>query len=173
MSRSTRPIRIEGEIAYIPLTKGYEAVIDARDVPLVDGRNWCASVDLNTVYAMRRDNVGGKWKNIKLHRVLMGEPLGFEVDHRDGNGLNNRRQGETGNLRLATHGQNKRNSRYLTKGAVGLKGVKMDRRCNKYQARICAFGRTISLGYFSTPEDAHEAYCKASADLHGSFGRTK
>ena len=39
-----RPIRIEGDVAYVPLTKGYEAIIDVEDVPLVEGRNWHAHV---------------------------------------------------------------------------------------------------------------------------------
>ena len=34
-SREIRPIRVEGNIAYVPLTKGCEALIDAADVPLI------------------------------------------------------------------------------------------------------------------------------------------
>lgn len=32
-NRKVRPIRIEGDLAYIPLTRGLEAIIDAVDVP--------------------------------------------------------------------------------------------------------------------------------------------
>lgn len=46
-----RPIRIEGPIAYVPLTKGYEAIIDAADAPLVRDRNWCAMEVNGRVYA--------------------------------------------------------------------------------------------------------------------------
>lgn len=42
-----RPIRIEGSIAIVPLTKGYEAVIDIEDLALVDGKNWTAWVSRN------------------------------------------------------------------------------------------------------------------------------
>jgi hypothetical protein len=31
-----KPIRIVGDVAYVPLTKGFQAVIDADDVPLVE-----------------------------------------------------------------------------------------------------------------------------------------
>lgn len=168
-----KPIRIEGPLAFITLTKGCEAVIDVEDLPLVEGKNWCANVHKNTVYAMRLERIGGKWKNIKMHRVLMSAPPGLEVDHKDGNGLNNCRRGDNGNLRLATHSQNQCNSRYLTKGKAGLKGVKPDLRRNKFQARITAKGQTQSLGYFATPEAAHAAYCEASAILHGAYGRSK
>lgn len=46
-----RPIRIEGPIAFVPLTQGYEAIIDAADVPRVADRNWCAAVVNGHVYA--------------------------------------------------------------------------------------------------------------------------
>lgn len=39
-----RPIRIEGDVAYVPLTQGYTAIIDAGDVPLVEGRSWQADI---------------------------------------------------------------------------------------------------------------------------------
>jgi len=37
-----RAIHIEGNVARVLLTQGYETIIDAADVPLVEGRNWCA-----------------------------------------------------------------------------------------------------------------------------------
>ena len=42
MPKAIRQIRVDGNIAYVPLTRGYEAVIDAADVPLVEGWNWYA-----------------------------------------------------------------------------------------------------------------------------------
>ena len=44
-----RPIRIEGDFAYIPLTRGYESVIDATDVNLVEGFNWYALTIKQTI----------------------------------------------------------------------------------------------------------------------------
>ena len=54
-----RQIRIQGDIAYVPLTKGYEAVIDAADVPLVQGNNWSATVRKRTCYAFRTERAKG------------------------------------------------------------------------------------------------------------------
>lgn len=69
-----RPIRIEGNVAYIPLTRGFEAVIDAADVPLVDGRNWCAAVKPNATYAVRKEKRDGKIVGMHLHRVILSAP---------------------------------------------------------------------------------------------------
>lgn len=47
-----RPIRFDGKIAYVPLTKGYEAIIDAEDVPVVAPYPWSAMVAGKNVYAV-------------------------------------------------------------------------------------------------------------------------
>jgi hypothetical protein len=47
-----RPIRIDGPVAYVPLTKGYEAIIDAEDVPVVAPYPWSAMVAGKNVYAV-------------------------------------------------------------------------------------------------------------------------
>lgn len=163
-----RLIRIEGDIAYVPLTQGHEAVIDAADVPLVDGFNWCARVVPNTVYAVRTDRLGAKPREVSLHRVLMGDPDGLEVDHRDRNGLNCRRQ----NLRAATHAQNAMNRAVQSNNTSGFKGVSWHKAKGKWRAEIKVGGKKRHLGSFHAPEDAHAAYCKASTELHGDFGRT-
>lgn len=163
------PIRIEGEIAYVPLTKGYEAVIDAADVPLVEGYNWHADVRSHTVYAMRTDYSGEKKKNFYMHRIIMGEPEGLEVDHEDCNGLNNRRK----NMRAATRMQNKHNERIKSNNQSGFKGVGFHKRQGRWRARIMINGQRKWLGYYDTPEKAHASYVKASEALHGEFGRVE
>lgn len=166
--KQIRPIRVEGNIAYVPLTQGYEAVIDAADVPLVAKWNWFAAKKPRTVYAVR--NRPGRGEGlIGMHCVLMGEPSAFETDHRDGNGLNNRRF----NLRVATVQQNTCNQRTRADNTSGFKGVHWHKQKGKWHAQIAAHGKRRSLGLHDTPEAAHAAYAKASARLHGEFGRLK
>lgn len=167
-ARFIRPIRIEGKVAYVPLSRGYEAIIDAADVPLVESYNWCAMVDGHTVYAVRTDYTGPKQRKVYLHRLIMGEPEGLQVDHRDGNGLDNRRA----NLREATPSQNLHNQRLSRANTSGYKGVEWHKAKGKWRARIMINGKQRYLGLFATAEDAYAAYCKASAELHGEFGRT-
>lgn len=163
MPNPIRPIRIEGNIAFVPLTRGYEAIIDAADAEFVGQWNWCAHVKDRTVYAIRAH----KGRSLYLHRALTQAEKGLEVDHRDGDGLNNRRE----NLRVGTTSQNQFNSRRPSNNKSGYKGVFWDKRAKKWRAAIKKDRVCRELGFFETPEQAYWAYCEASAELHGEFGR--
>ena len=165
--RNFRPIRVDGDLAYITLTKGYEAVIDAADVHLVDGFNWYANTDGHTVYAQRGAYANGAQKTTRLHRVLMGVHGDLLVDHIDGDGLNNRRS----NLRVATHAQNQRNQRLVKRNSSGFKGVSWDKEERNWLAQIRVDGNSRKLGRYKTPEQAHAAYCAASLKIYGEFAR--
>jgi len=173
----TRPIRIVGDLAFIPLTQGYEAVIDAADVPLVEGHNWCASVErrkdgtVKAVYAICNVGPRHQRQRLWLHRVLMSAPPGLEVDHRDGDGLNNRRRGEQGNLRIATHSQNQRNTRIRNDNTSGSKGVSWDSARSKWRAYLKVEGREHHLGRFDRKEDAEACVQSARERLHGEWSR--
>lgn len=165
MSKNIRQIRVAGNIAYVPLTRGYEAVIDADDVQLVSGMNWYACVTPWTVYPARK--IRGSTE-IRMYNVLIADkPTGFVVDHIDCNGLNNLRS----NLRLATPSQNQHNKRRQKNNKSGLKGVSFDKKNKKWLSCICLNGRRYNLGRYQTPEQAHEAYRKAADDMHGHFSR--
>lgn len=64
-----RPIRIEGDIAYIPLTRGYTAIVDAEDAHLVSTQNWSANVHGGRAYAVAVIN--GKFTHL---RQLIAKP---------------------------------------------------------------------------------------------------
>jgi hypothetical protein len=87
------------------------------------------------------------------------------VDHRDGDGLNNRWR----NLRCASHAQNHQNRRMDSRNSCGLKGV--ERNGPGYSARIGVNGTRLYLGYFDTPEAAHAAYVAAAQHHFGEFAR--
>lgn len=91
-----------------------------------------------------------------------GRPL---IDHRDGDGTNNRWT----NLRRATPSQNTANSRRPRSNTSGYKGVSPHRK--RWRAMICNQGRWVSLGIFATPEAAHAAYLAAARKLFGEFAR--
>ena len=166
-AKAVRTIRVEGDLAYVPLTRGYEAVIDAADVPLVEGRNWYAKQRTHTVYACRSQWSGGADVTVRMHRVIAAAPDGMDVDHIDGDGLNNRRS----NLRHATRSENNCNRRAALKNASGLKGVSWNKANKKWLAQIRFHKQKKHLGYFNTPEEAHAAYCAAANVLHGEYAR--
>jgi hypothetical protein len=160
----TRPIRIEGDLAYITLTKGYEAIIDAEDVPLVQGYNWSALVTRKNVYAMRRCNTRG---SILMHREVACTPKGLETDHINLNTLDNR----SVNLRIVNQSQNSMNTTKPVTNTSGVKGVYWNKEKCKWQAQIKVNGKNRYLGRFSCIEDAKKVHREAAINFHKGYVR--
>lgn len=101
-----------------------------------------------------------------MHKMILP---GVEVDHIDGNPLNNRRS----NLRPATRTQNQRNRRKQRKPVTSrYKGVCLNRKTGKWIAYINpGGGKTIYLGSHRVEEDAARAYDEAARRHHGAFAR--
>lgn len=103
-----------------------------------------------------------------VHRKIMNPPAGIEVDHINGNPLDNRRS----NLRLATRAQNTRNRKKPIRGVTSqYKGVTWDKSRNKWLAAIGFSGRRINLGRFVLEIDAALAYDRAAIRYFGEFAR--
>ena len=73
------------------------------------------------------------------------------------------------NLREATSSQNQRNRGAQKNNTSGFKGVSFFKRNGKWKSTICVNSNKKHLGYFDNPEEAHQAYCKASDKYHGEF----
>jgi len=149
----------------IPLTRGAVAVIDDEDFNLIAQYSWCLWVGRSgNRYAVTRR----RGAVIRMHRLIAGTPNGVLTDHRDGDGLNNRRN----NLRHADPTGNRQNSRHR-RNRLGLKGVYHvgEPWVRPYRAQICVHGTTISLGLFSTAETAARAYDTAAKEFFGEFAR--
>lgn len=152
---------IDGTVQ-VPLTKGYVAVIDGEDASRVAKMNWYADVRSHTVYAV--GTVRGKGVKISLHRFIMNSTK--EVDHRDRNGLNNRR----GNLRLcSSHAENNANMR-VRKHCSGTpyKGIEHQTK-NSWAARTKVDGRQVHIGNFPTAEQAARTYDQFMFGRFGEF----
>lgn len=154
-----------GDLAYVKLSQGLTATIDAGDVPLVHARRWAAvrRFDGRAFYAVSGHGEQRVW----MHRLIVDAERGQDVDHEDGDGLNNRR----GNLRAATRAENSRNQRRRRNSRSGFKGVTWHKLGGRWAAQITANGKNHYLGLFDTPEAAHAAYVAASHTLHGQFAR--
>lgn len=146
----------------ITLSDGSIAFVDPDDYPLVSERAWHPQRDKNTIYA--RCSIGNK--TVRMHRLIVGARAGETVDHRDGNGLNNRR----GNLRYATSQQN--NANKSSRSASGFKGVHKGDRGRRWKAIITINYERRHLGYFDTPEAAAQAYDAAAIAAFGEFALT-
>jgi hypothetical protein len=108
---------------------------------------------------------GSNYTSHRLAWVYMtGEDPGhYEIDHKDGNSLNNK----FCNLRKATRSQNSYNRPAKKNTATGLKGAY--RHGDRFRAKIFYNGKQTHLGYFDTAEQAYKAYCDAAIKLHGDF----
>jgi hypothetical protein len=100
--------------------------------------------------------------------IVTGKWPSYEVDHKNLNPHDNRWE----NLRIATRSENGRNRRKQKNNTTGYKGACYDKSRGKYISIIAVNGVQKNLGRFDTAEQAHEAYCKAAAELHGEFART-
>ena len=149
----------------IPISKGKFAVIDDDDSASVLLHKWSVTSHGYVVRATSRKNVGGR-KIVYLHRQLLGFPK-CEVDHIDGDKLNNQRS----NLRCCTHQQNGCNQKINAKNTSGAKGVYWERKLSKWGATIRVFRKQLHLGYFPTVKEAALAYDSAARLHFGEFAR--
>ncbi len=155
-------------MAEILTTNGMTVLVDDEDLPIVSTRNWFAAKRGTNTYIQGHDRcpITGKWRTIKLHRLLLQPPSHLHVDHINGNALDNRRA----NLRVATSSQNNANRHRLTSNKSGFRGVSFNKSHNKWAGWIRKEGANYFLGYFANPEDAARSYDRASLELFGEYG---
>lgn len=156
----------------IPLTQGFVAMVDDFDFDWINQWKWHALVvgrKLKKVYAVRNDGTA----KVYMHRAIMQAPKGSDVDHEDGNGLNNQRV----NLRVATRTQNNWNAR-RREGSTPYIGVyfldptkpQYTKYADKpYKAAVQVNGKKIHIGHFKTAEDAARARDAAALEHFGPF----
>ncbi len=103
------------------------------------------------------------------HSILVyiwhhGEIGGVQIDHKDGNTLNDR----IANLRPTSSSQNSMNRRLRQDKALP-KGVSWHKRQQKFVARVKIDGQLEWLGTFDTAEEAKEAYEARAKELHKEY----
>ena len=106
-----------------------------------------------------------------VHRLaflyMTGEWPKHQADHIDGDRTNNR----WANLREATGSQNKYNTGRRSHNTTGFRGVYFRKNEGKWHARIKIGEKRVSLGIFSTPEEASRAYEAAAQEHFGEYYR--
>lgn len=115
-----------------------------------------------------RFRIDGKTVNAHCvaYEIVFGEvPDGMVVDHI----CRNRSCVNPAHLRPASYSQNRVNSKTRSDNKSGFKGVCLKKSSGKWGAQIMTDGKMAFLGYFSTPEEAHAAYCEAAKKYHGEF----
>lgn len=146
----------------LPLTQGKVAIVDDTDFEKVRNYKWSAATRKHLCYAQSRIN----GKCVLLHAFLLKPALGMEIDHRDGNGLNNLRS----NLRICTHAQNQQahhRSNFL--GTSKFRGVSFETWSNRWRTQVSKGGKRLYSKRFDSEEEAARAYDKKARELFGEY----
>jgi hypothetical protein len=153
------------KLVYIWLNDDYQAIIDAEDYDLIAPYYWYPSIrrykDTYKCYAVALH----KKKLVSIHRLLMAHPSKPEVDHINGDSLDNRRC----NLRPATREENARNVGVRRDNLTGYKGVTPLN--GGYAARIEVNKAPFMIGVYTTAIEAAKAYDSVARKVHKEFCR--
>lgn len=136
----------------IRLSNGMEALVDDEDYERLSQYKWHADIRPNGQrYAYRAvwDGKAKRQTNIRMHREILNAPPEQDVDHRNRNGLDNRRS----NIRICTTAQNCRNRRLRTKPYYGVREYG-----EFWAAYYTESGEYHHIGTFATVEQAAYAY---------------
>jgi len=98
----------------------FEVLVSTIRFEELKNHNWHIIWNNNKHYV--RASIDGK--NVYIHRLLTGAAKGMDVDHIDGNGMNN----TDSNLRVCTRSQNNMNRGNDRRGRSKHKGVRYDKR---------------------------------------------
>ena len=164
----------------IELTQGYKAIVDDEDYERVNVKKWYIRKwkRNDKMYAERKETLDGKVITLMMHRFVMNEPSKeFDIDHIDGNGLNNQKE----NLRICTRSQNCMNKRVRKDSGTGYKGVyevKKDHKkllgpnAKRFEAYIGipeTSGERLFLGRYHTLREAVIIYNNKAVELFGEY----
>jgi hypothetical protein len=167
VEQDAAPFKIDGDpCRLIPLTRGLYAIVDAADYEWLMQWKWTVKRGRYTFYAYRNDYSGGQ-HHVTMHALLCPASPGNETDHRNGNGLDNRRS----NLREATPSQQRQNEKIRSDNSTGHKGISACAQTGLYKASLKIGGRYIWLGRHASLESATSARKRAEAQYFGEFAR--
>lgn len=155
------------EYCQIELNGGSVAQVSAEDFEELSRYKWRTLVAGRTIYARRHEMHGKSTKTILMHREIMKADPIEEIDHVDGDGLDNRRH----KLRRVTHQQNCFNTRTRSNNSSGYKGVCWDKANKKWMVCITANGKAVARLRVVNILDAAQIYVLLSYVHHGEYSR--
>jgi hypothetical protein len=143
-----------------------EVLVDDSDYEWLSAYNWNVRKDKHGFYCTANGKYVNKLRQpaINMHRLIMNAGKGQQVDHKNGNGLDNQR----GNLRFCTPLENARNRRQPKPNSSGYRNI--HKQWNKYYVRVqVERKKRVLVGSFSSIDDAVIAYNKFVSEKFGDF----
>lgn len=144
-------------IGQFSITKGW-AKIDLDDIEKIKDHKWSFATSGYT-------STGKASNRLYMHRFIMNPPSNMQVDHINGDKLDNRKS----NLRVCTVQQNRFNSKLSSRNKSGKTGVYYARKEQKWVAQIKVNKKCKYLGSFSFFEDAAKVRIAAENKYFGEF----
>ena len=142
----------------IELSKGKFATIDDGDFEKVNQYKWYCS---HYGYAVRTERTSEKVIMHWMHRFILDDVDDFEVDHINGDRLDNRKS----NLRKCNRNQNCKNTTLPITNTSGYKGVAWHKQRGKWRAFIMLNHKQISLGLYDDKEEAYKVRLECENEL--------
>jgi hypothetical protein len=143
-------------------------LLDVKDYYRLRIFKWVVYGNGTNLYAIRLQfTAPNKTSTVYMHREIMNPPAPLVVDHRNCDGLDNRRS----NLRFATHAQNTRNRRKKKNGSSQFLGVYFNKEKSAWDSQLKHNEKRIWVGRFKTEIEAAKAYDEAARKYHGEFAR--
>lgn len=143
--------------------KTIEALADIEDFGCISLTVW----NIHRVGKNRYWRVLGKvdGKRMPLARFLMGDPVGFTVDHKSRNTLDDRR----GNLRVCTVADNNCNRPQIRRAKSRFKGVAWNPSTKNWQVYSGRRGQKVMVGRFADEVEAARAYNEFAKKAYGAY----
>ena len=156
----------DGKTAYVKLTQGQIAIIDAEDLERIGERRWYAAWNPSrqSYTATSTTCTPGKSNTtVYMHRIIMNAKEGEFVDHINGDSLLDKKS----NLRICTPAENARNLPKSSRNTSGTKGL--TKRNGKWIASIRMDGKLKHIGSYDFYEDALTARKDYEQKCYGEF----
>jgi len=136
------------------------AKIDFEDIDKAKKYKWCINKCSRNKYVFTQ--LPKSKKHLYLHKHLIKHTKHFDIDHKNGNGLDNRRS----NLRIVSRQHNLFNCRVRKNNTSGITGVYWDKSHKKWYARISFNGKVVTLGWHKEKEEAIKLRNKGKEKFH-------
>jgi HNH endonuclease/AP2 domain len=149
---------ILGCMAYIQARNGPQVQVDEEDIERLLSPHLKGA---HSGWYVRKDGYVYLQLQIPMHRMLVDAPKGMEVDHINGDRLDNRKE----NLRVVYRWQNRQNTVYRHPGTSQYRGVGWDKSRNKWIAGVQIAGKRYNFGRFDDELEAARAAEEGRARL--------